>query len=405
MTGLVGTAGTAGTLQVATATTAAPGSPATDEVVVAALSGLAAMGPARLCALLGAYSPTQAWAEVLAGRGASHPSLVCALGRNASELARTWARAAAAVDLEEVAQRHSAAGVRLRLLGRPGFPQRLAADPDPPQVLCLAGTDAAGSVPTVAIVGTRACTADGRETAFGLGRDLAAIGVAVVSGLARGIDGAAHAGALQADGGTPPIAVVATGLDVVYPRGHARLWAAVRERGLIMSEAPLGTRPERWRFPARNRLIAGLADVVVVVESHVTGGSLHTVDAALERAVPVLAVPGPVRSPASAGTNALLAERAIPCCGLDDILVALGLEGAVLRRPRPSGRRRPAPAEADGVVYEAVGWSPTSTETVLARTGLSPVTAAAALGRLCADGWIRAEGGWWSRTPEGGPGL
>lgn len=384
--------------------TSAPG-PAPDEVVVAALSGLPAMGPARLAALLGAFSPERAWAEVVAGRGASHPCMAGVLGRSASALARMWARAAADVDVDEVARRHRAAGVRLRLRGQAGFPERLAADPDPPQVLCLAGRDDAVSVPVVAIVGTRACTADGRETAYALGRDLAALGVAVVSGLARGIDGAAHAGALSAEDGAPPIAVVATGLDVVYPSCHARLWVAVRERGLILCEAPLGTRPERWRFPARNRLIAGLADAVVVVESHATGGSLHTVDAALERAVPVLAVPGPVRSPASAGTNGLLAERAIPCCGVDDVLVALGLEGAVPRRAGPPGQRRPVPAEADRVVLEAVGWSPTSTEAVLARTGLGPPAAAAALGRLCVDRWIRAEGGWWSRMPEGGGAL
>lgn len=367
-------------------------------VLVAALSGLPGMGPARLGAVLAAFGTAGAWQEIRAGRVHRHPGVAAALGRGAAHQAGQWARAASAVDLDAVAARHKAAGVRLALPGRAGFPARLAVDPDPPHVLCVGGGAEVDAVPTVAIVGTRACTADGRETAFGLARELSECGVSIVSGLARGIDGAAHAGALEARAGAPPVGVVATGLDVVYPPDHGGLWTAVRQRGVLLSEAPLGTRPERWRFPARNRLIAGLADAVVVVESHASGGSLHTVDAAADRGVPVLAVPGSVRSPASAGTNALLAERAIPCCSADDVLVALGLEGAIVNRPEPASDRRPPPLEADRAVLDAVGWTSTATESVLARTGLSPIVAAAALTRLAGQGWIRAEDGWWSRS-------
>src|SRR5439155_3892513 len=129
-----------------------------------------------------------------------------------------------------------------------------------------------------------------------------------------GIDGAAHRGALDAgaDGGAPPIGVVGSGLDVIYPKAHAGLWDAVARAGVLLSEAPLGAAPEPWRFPARNRIIAALGSVVVVVESREQGGSLHTVSEASRRNVPVMAVPGPVRSAASTGTNVLPAAGQWP---------------------------------------------------------------------------------------------
>ena len=140
----------------------------------------------------------------------------------------------------------------------------------------------------------------------------------MVSGLALGIDGAAHEGACGA--GAPPIAVVAGGLDHVYPRRHERLWERVASSGVIVSESPAGVPTEKWRFPVRNRLLAALSDVVVVVESRHHGGSRHTVDAAMDRGVPVGAVPGSIRSATSEGTNALLADGAFPVCSSGDIL-------------------------------------------------------------------------------------
>src|SRR5205823_12975808 len=129
----------------------------------------------------------------------------------------------------------------------------------------------------------------------------------------------------------PVVGVVGCGLDVIYPPRHRQLWRQVAERGALLGEAPLGARPEPWRFPARNRILAALADAVVVVESHAAGGSNHTVAAAIDRSVPVLAVPGPVTSPASQGTNRLLAEGCHPATSADDVLVAIGL--TTCRRP------------------------------------------------------------------------
>jgi DNA processing protein len=214
----------------------------------------------------------------------------------------------------------------------------------------------------------------------------------VVSGLALGIDAAAHVGALR--GGAPPIAVVGSGLDVVYPRGNRTLWAQVASAGVMLTEAPLGAAPVAWRFPARNRLIAALADVVVVVESHERGGSLSTVAEAARRDRPVMAVPGPIRSPASAGANRLLADGCAPVCGLDDVLVALGLSAG---RDRAARERRPEP-DADGaVVLDALGWHAATLEQLAMRCGLDVGRLVVALERLRLTGWVDDRGGWFER--------
>jgi len=160
-----------------------------------------------------------------------------------------------------------------------------------------------------------------------LGAGLAEAGVTVVSGLALGIDGAAHRGALAA-AAAPVVGVVGSGLDRVYPYRNLDLWDEVAASGTLLSEAPLGAEPEGWRFPARNRLLVALADVVVVVESKRAGGSMHTVEEAVRRDVVVMAVPGSVRNPAAEGTNLLLSEGCPPVCSTYDVLVALDLATA-----------------------------------------------------------------------------
>jgi DNA processing protein len=175
------------------------------------------------------------------------------------------------------------------------------------------------------------------------------------------------------------------------------LWERVRGAGALLSEAPLGAAPEPWRFPERNRVIAGLAEVVVVIESRRAGGSMHTVRAALDRGVPVMAVPGSVRSRASEGTNQLIAEGAIPVTDVDDVLVALGLAtvGATAARP---GDAEAGLAAEEQQVLRAVDWTPTQTEDVLRRTGLDPARGAALLTRLEMHGLLRAGSGWWERA-------
>jgi DNA processing protein len=378
-----------------------PGAALPPAAYATALASLPGMGPARLTAVLAVEPPEAAWHHVAEGRGWSDPAVVRALGQRAATLVPAWQAAAPGIDPAQVWHRVVAAGVGVAVAGSPAFPPALVGDVEPPAVVFHRGAPEAISGPRVAVVGTRRCSSTGAGVAFELGRDLAAAGVAVVSGLASGIDGAAHRGALAA-GGAPPIGVVATGLDVVYPAGQHELWRTVTDAGVMLSEAPLGTKPERWRFPARNRIIAALADVVVVVESHRRGGSLHTVDEADRRGRDVMAVPGSVRSAASAGTNALLAEGRAPVCSVDDVLVALGLAGRSAAGGGPSRDRRATPHGADQPVLDAVGWQPSTLDQLLARTGLSLAVLALALDRLCDAGWLARRGGWYERIAASG---
>ena len=348
-----------------------------------ALVSLPGMGPARLGVVTAGRSPSEAWAHVL--RGAEGVP---------DHVAERWRCVAATVDVHALHEAHEAAGIRVLTPGDARWPPSLVDDPEPPPLLFAAGDPAALARPRVAVIGTRRCSYAGREVARQLGRDLADAGVCVVSGLALGVDGAAHGGVLSTAGGAPPAAVVATGLDVVYPRRHVDLWRAVAERGVVLSEYPLGVSPERWRFPARNRIIAGLADVVVVVESHLRGGSMHTVESALERDRLVMAVPGSVRSPAAAGTNALLVAGSPPCRDADDVLVALGLS----RSSQPSSPSPDATPDDDDPLLHALGWDPATLEQLADRldTPLGPV--AVRLAELEAAGQVVQRTGWYERV-------
>lgn len=355
-----------------------------------ALAGLPGMGPVRLRALHGRGSGEAVWAAVAEGRALRWPEVADLLGPHADRVAGEWARAAATVDVVAAWVAH--AGLSVSVLGTGAHPRDLDDDLDPPVVLFGDGDRAATVGPTVAIVGTRRCTRPGAELAFDIGRTCAEAGATVISGLAVGIDTAAHQGALAAGpDAAPPVAVVGSGVDVVYPRRSADLWRAVRDAGLVLSEYPLGTEPARWRFPARNRLVAALADIVVVVESARTGGSMYTVDEALRRDRTVMAVPGPVRSAASQGTNWLLLEGAVPLCDPAQVLEALGLatEGAA---PVGAADPRPRPSHAGRRVLRALGWEPATVDVLAARTGLGLGVLSVAVDELAAARWIDRDG-------------
>jgi DNA processing protein len=210
----------------------------------------------------------------------------------------------------------------------PAFPRLLAAIHDPPATLYLRGSAGRELLdqPAVAVVGARACSSYGRSVARSLARDLARAGLVVVSGMARGIDGDAHRGAL--DGGGPTVAVLGCGIDRDYPAAHSELARRVVEAGLVVSEYEPGIEPAPWRFPARNRIIAGLCRATLVVEARERSGALITADFALEEGREVLAVPGEITSSLSAGTNALLRLGATPVTCVEDVLEAYGLERA-----------------------------------------------------------------------------
>ena len=354
------------------------------EAWLAALASLPAVGPARLRALLAVDSPSAVWAGL---RGRPSPELVQVAGRQ--DLYEQWRRTAAGLDVARLWAWHHEHGVGVAAQGTPGYPQALSGDMDPPAVVFHKGDPQAIGGPRVAIVGTRRCTRYGSDVAFELGRDLASAGVGVVSGLALGIDAAAHAGALEARA-APPIAVVGNGMDRAYPERNRALWRAVSDQGVLLGEAPLGAPPERWRFPARNRIIAALADVVVVVESHAFGGSMHTVAEAAARDRAVMAVPGPVRSSASDGCIDLLADGCAPCRDVDDVLLALGMSGAE-EAPLDS---RPGPDRVGRQVLDALGWQPADAEQLMGRTGLTMAEVAGAVEELRIAGWVAVSGRW-----------
>ncbi|MFN8041472.1 MAG: DNA-processing protein DprA [Acidimicrobiales bacterium] len=374
---------------------------------VAALGGLPDMGPGRLRAVLALGEPAEVWDRVRRGAVPAGPTGPAGPGdpRPRPEVAErfgavvaAWVEAARTVEPAAVWDAHRQAGVGIAVHGHAAYPAAFVDDPAPPPVLFWLG-DADAVVGTrVAVVGTRRCTAYGREVAQELGADLSRAGVAIVSGLALGVDAAAHRGALAVDG-APPIAVVGSGLDVVYPRRNRELWAAVAERGVVFSEYPLGTPPHPWRFPSRNRLVAALGDALVVVESRATGGSMHTVREAERRSRPVLAVPGPVRSAASAGTNQLLSEGVAVARDATDVLVRMGLESV---HARSAAERRPPPSTLGERVLDAVGWQPTTLEQVVVRTGLALTDAVVALDDLVRDGWVDESGGWFERAAKPG---
>ncbi len=213
----------------------------------------------------------------------------------------------------------------------PAYPDHLDVFEDAPDVLFVRGT--LPQDPGVGIIGTRKCTAYGLELAEAYGRAVATAEWVVVSGLARGIDGAAHRGMVSVGG--VGIAVLGCGIDVTYPREHRRLGEQILEAGgAIVSEYPPGSRPDAWRFPPRNRIIAGLSAAVVVVEAAKTGGALITAVKAAEYGIPVFAMPGDVDRRTSEGTNRLIRDGAFPVLDPDDLIEELDLVYGLSHRQR-----------------------------------------------------------------------
>jgi DNA processing protein len=270
--------------------------------------------------------------------------------------------------------------------GRPGYPPLLAELHDPPAILYLRGSAESLAQPGVAVVGARSCSSYGAQVARWLGRELGASGVVVVSGLARGVDGEAHRGALEAGGLT--VAVLGCGIDRDYPRSHAALAGRIVESGTVVSEYPPGVEPAPWRFPARNRIIAGLALATVVVEARERSGALITADFALELGRDVFAVPGEITSALSAGTNDLLRQGASPLTAIRDLLESVGVEAnAPPRRSSLSEEAAAVLAHLSDGVREA--------DEVTRGSGLSSGSVAAALVELELAGLVvQAEGAY-----------
>jgi DNA processing protein len=372
----------------------------TEHVVAAALASLPQVGPQRLRVLVNELGASDAW-RIIRGELPPTPRIAALFAQH--DLGRVWRQAATDQLLEQIAESLTTSGMSVLLLSDAEYPEALRGDPSAPAVLFVRGSIAALRHRRVGVVGTRAASAAGRHFARRLSCELAANGVAVVSGLARGIDAAAHLGALDArdaappgiatpGDAAPPIAVVASGLDVVYPREHATLWGSVAEHGVVLSESPPGCAPDAFRFPLRNRILAALSEVLVVVESRETGGSMITVEEALKRGVTVMAVPGAPLSSTSAGTNQLLSQGAAPVRDATDVLVALGLDH---ERHRSHRETRIAPSPEDRVVLDALVQQPLTFDQLVQRVGLPIQDVAIRIGHLETQGWITANAGWW----------
>ncbi len=258
-------------------------------------------------------------------------------------LARRFADAFRSADVEAEWAEVVGHNVRVILPGDAEYPARLAAIPDPPPLVYLRGELTPADANAVAVVGSRACTAYGKRMAERIAAGLAAAGWTVVSGLARGIDGAAHRGALQAGGRT--VAVLAGGLASIYPPEHADLAERVVGQGALVSETPMTVDPQPGMFPARNRIISGLCRAVVVVEANARSGALITAGHAAEQGREVFAVPGNADSPASAGCLELIRKGARLVRSADDILEDL----CGIAPPDPPPAQRP-PAPPDSVL-------------------------------------------------------
>jgi DNA processing protein len=325
------------------------------------------------------------------------PELLAAVGGERVEYLR---EALDARDLDLDRRRFDDAGVAAICRHSAAYPAALEDLADAPAVLFVLGRiDRLARVrdePVVAIVGTRAPSPYGREVAHSLGRGLGAAGVPVVSGLALGIDAIAHRGCLA--GGGLPVGVLACGPDVVYPRRHRALHRQVCAEGVVLSELPPGARPFRWSFPARNRIMAGLARMTVVVEAADPSGSLITSDFARDLGRSVAAVPGHVTSQIARGTNGLLRDGAIPITRTEDVLDELFGVGA---REAPPAPPRPPPQPADPLLRRVLraAESHDSPTAIAGAAGATVAQTRAALGRLESEGWlVRRDLAGWQRA-------
>jgi DNA processing protein len=288
------------------------------------------------------------------------------------QLAGRFADALRSIDVEAELQCMARHQVALRRLGTPEYPAALATIPDPPHLLYVRGSIGPGDARSVAIVGSRSCTAYGKRTAERLAADLARAGYTIVSGLARGIDGAAHRGALQAGGRT--LAVLAGGLSRIYPPEHKDLALQAQASGALLTEATMDMEPLPNMFPARNRIISGLSQAVVLVEAAERSGALITANHAATQGRLVFAVPGPVDNEASGGTNHLIRQGAILCRGADDVLEELtGLAGMTATK-EPTAAVVPPSPQLDATqhrVWEYLGSEPRHLDDVVQALGLS----------------------------------
>jgi DNA processing protein len=330
----------------------------TDKLAWLALRGIPGVGPVLFQRLTQAFgNPAQVFqtplSELRALRGVSLALAEAILGF------RHWDR------VEEHLSRLKAFGAEMLTLDDPRYPVRLKEIPFPPPLIFVKGEIKPEDSLALAMVGTRGASYYGKKASRSLAREVARRGVTVVSGLARGIDTAAHQGALEGGGRT--LAVLGCGLDVVYPPENRELYGRIPASGALVTEYPLGTPPEAHNFPRRNRLISGLALGVVVVEAAIKSGAAITAQCALEQGREVLAVPGPINSPTSFGPHRLIQQGAKLVQDVDDILAELPKVGAPVKSgpgaaAKVSAQPRPLHFRVDDPLLPLLGAEPLQLE-------------------------------------------
>jgi len=306
------------------------------------------------------------------------------------------ARRKAGLELDELAAKLSSAGISFVCHNEPGYPGKLLSIYDPPPVIFVRGFLKAADNLAVAVVGARKPSPYGQLVAEKLARDLAAVGITVVSGMARGIDTIAHKGALAGCGRT--IAVLGCGPDIVYPRENKRIMEQIMEKGAVISEFPPGSPPEAWHFPARNRIISGLSLGTVVVEAGERSGALITADFALEQGRDVMAVPGNVVNPLSRGPHRLIKQGARLVEGAGDILDELGMD-KLFPFPDSDGESLVKMSKEEEALYRLLSLEPVALDELIKQSGLVPQKVMAALMYLEIKGLTRQlPGKFYTRT-------
>jgi DNA processing protein len=349
------------------------------------------IGPVRLRALLDAFGTIEAaWfapEHALRELGLDRRSIAGLL------------EARHGLDLPAELARVQRAGVRALTWEDPAYPQPLLTISDPPPVLYVRGDLRFEDAWAVAMVGTRTASVYGREAARVLATDLARAGVTIVSGLARGIDAQAHRSALDAGGRT--IAVLGSGVDIIYPWEHRKLAEEIVDRGALVAEYALGTKPEASNFPPRNRIISGLSRGVIVVEAGEQSGALITADFAAEQGRDVFAVPGGIFQRGSRGTNRLIRDGAQPVLSANDVLEVLNMTSVA----EHVEAQMLLPADAtEAVVFEQLSDDPAHVDEVGRASGLPIATVSSTLALMELKGLVRQVGGMkYIRARETGP--
>lgn len=265
------------------------------------------------------------------------------------------------------------------------YPRRLKEIASPPYALYVKGEAPQEHIPTVAIVGARECSAYGEQMATVFGKALAKAGVQVISGMARGVDAAGQWGALEAGGKS--YGILGSGVDVCYPGEQRKLYETLQKQGGLISEYPPGTRPMPQHFPARNRIISGLSDAVLVIEAKEKSGSLITADMALEQGKDVYALPGPVTSRLSKGCNELIRQGAGILLSPEMFLEELGINGTLTKENEE--QKKLLLESEENIVYSCLGLYPKNTDRLLAETKLSVVELLDVLMRLELKGYVK----------------